>query len=136
MSIKAESFHNDKPEQPKTITEFSYLGDCVSSFDEDGSSLIDGLYDVSDFACVEEESEHISRKMFTRYINNPQILDGFEDVLKDKKSEFYYHKDRNILLMYDGNIDIHYIFLGKEIPTPENYVKPKQKKINLYLGFR
>lgn len=122
-------------QKPETIAEFSYLGDCVSSFDEDGNSLIDGLYDASDFACVEQDSDVISRKRFTKLINDPVILTGFEDIIMDKKTEFYHHKDRNFLLLYDGNVDIHYIFLGREVPRPENYAKPKKRKINLYLGF-
>lgn len=45
-------------------TGYSYVGNCVNSFDDDGECLI-GIYnDVSDFASAEENALEITRDEF------------------------------------------------------------------------
>ncbi len=76
-----------------------FIGDCVNSFDEDGTSLIPIFEHVSDFACVEEQSHEVSQIVFS-------ALTGSED----RYDEYLFNPERGILMGYNYHQDIHYFY--------------------------
>jgi len=78
-----------------------YLGNCVSSFDEDSNSIIPQFQDASDFACVLEDCVPCN------FLSSNQIAMP-SDICS--KIEFVYSDERNLLIGYDSNIDVHYFF--------------------------
>ena len=95
-----------------TIREYSgygLLGNCVNSFDDDGDCIIDIFSDVSDFACVEEDSVKIDKETFLSKIH--MKLDEFDNSFGQFKNvEFLENKDRGIYMLYDIDSDVHYFF--------------------------
>ena len=75
------------------------IGNCVNSFDEEGNCLLSLFCDVSDFACVEEESEAISQQEFQHLTG---CLIFYNVYLK--------HKKRGIFMGYNEEEDIHYFY--------------------------
>lgn len=83
-----------------------YLGNCVNSFDlESGNSLIDIFQDVSDFACVLEDSIEVTKDLSILEFNK-ELLSIFQ---KDS-TIMLYSEDREIYFLYDEENDIHYFF--------------------------
>lgn len=80
----------------------NYQGNCVNSFDDNGSCLIGTFDDVSDFAYVEENSQIVDFSFFNKMTNNFKLPEG--------NYIFYFHKNRNILMAYNKNSDVHYFF--------------------------
>ena len=87
---------------------YYYVGNCVDAFDEDGITVdlltSAGMVDASDFACVEEESIKVSKEWFIEHCNFPK-----HELIEDNYI-FLYNEDRDVVMMYDDEKDIHYFF--------------------------
>lgn len=83
-------------------------GNCINSFDEDGDSLIDLFDNVSDFACVEEDSILITLEDFISKtgLNRSFLI----NITKLSDSDFLWHPDRAIGMIYNKIEDVHYFF--------------------------
>jgi len=97
-----------------------YLGTCVDSFDEDGESLIDIFRDVSNFACIEEESNEISVEDFM--IATKKDMFDIENLSLNKKT-YLESENKDVYMIYDEDKDIHYFFKAyknKELSLKNN----------------
>jgi len=82
----------------------SCVGTSVTSFDGTCSHA-PMFYDVSDFACIEEESIEISRDEFLKVVS-------LRDEMLDKPDlEFLYHEDTEIHMIYNIKAGVHYFFV-------------------------
>ena len=82
---------------------WTWVGDCIHSFDEDGDSLLPFFRDVSDFAIVEEEAVScIIKKSELAFIPS------------DVNTNMMYsiHSERDILIAYDFRKDVHHFFVN------------------------
>lgn len=86
-------------------------GNCINSFDEEGESLIDLFDNVSDFACVEEESNLITIDDFI--LNTGLNRDFLINITKISDSNFLWNDYRQIGMIYNRVEDVHYFFKGK-----------------------
>tara|TARA_B100000700_G_C15063044_1_gene867375 strand:- start:9303 stop:10115 length:813 start_codon:yes stop_codon:yes gene_type:complete len=97
-----------------------YLGNCVDSFDENGDSLIDIFSDVSNFACIEEESKKVSVEDFM--IATKKSMFDIERLSLNKKT-YLESENKDVYMIYDEDKDIHYFFKtfkNKELKLKSN----------------
>jgi hypothetical protein len=80
------------------------IGNCVASFDDDGTSLIDLFTDATHFAQVEEDSQEIDIMTFSQNVNWQYPNNETNDYT------FWYNEDEDIYMLYDGTADIHYFY--------------------------
>lgn len=83
-----------------------YQGNCIDSFDEDGDCLISLFSDVSDFACVEENSDKITREEFLKECS----IEGFDIPNKNVIYLHYESQYRTVYMIYSLEEDIHFFF--------------------------
>lgn len=117
---------NVKEEINENINEFglTYYGNCKNSF-EDGDSLIPIFRDVSDFACVEEDSEQITKDEFMK-LTSP-LEKEFLNIIKKHKCYYSYNYDKKIAMLYDDNTDTHYFWSNDRLNESINNENTYQK---------
>lgn len=78
-----------------------YIGNCITSFDEDGECIVDQLpwCDASEFACELEEAETIEKF---------EIHDVVATYMGESLS---YMKCGDVFIAYNDETDIHYFFI-------------------------
>jgi hypothetical protein len=86
---------------------YSYVGNCVYGFDEDGESLLPIFRDVSEFACHNEDAEKIDEVEFYKHIQKNLIVDG---ILNGNEVEYLKYREIDVYVIYDIDDDIHYFF--------------------------
>lgn len=80
---------------------WAWQGNCVNSFDEDGNCVIDIFSDVSDFANVNESAVRIE-------LTDADVIQAPPEV--PKTLTFSRHVDRDLLIGYDDDTDVHHFF--------------------------
>lgn len=86
------------------MTIWTWQGNCINSFDEDGDSLISVFRDASDFACSEDVALPFS-------LTDQDSLQAPAEV--PLTMEFSLDVDRDLLIGYDTTLDIHHFFTLK-----------------------
>lgn len=88
----------------KTLNnDYHFVGTCINSFDEDGNCSLDIFSDTTDFAQQEENAQEITKQQFLSKVKNIEMLPRNE-------MKYLYIKDRDVLMAYDIEEDIHYFF--------------------------
>jgi len=82
---------------------YNFVGTCVNSFDEDGNCVIPYFSDTTDFANKEENSDTISKQDFVLNVADYSMLPSGD-------YEYYLTQDRNLIMAYNVNQDVHYFF--------------------------
>lgn len=83
---------------------YYFVGTCVNSFDDDGSSLISCFNNVSDFAQQEESALKITKSEFESLVSNSSMLP------KRHRYQYLITEDEEVLMAYDETKDVHYFF--------------------------
>lgn len=89
---------------------YSYVGNCVNCFDADGVCCVTDLpySDASDFACdLDGAKEFLDKDTFLNHVN----MIGLPMRLVDTEDASYYHTPKDVVILYDEEMDIHYFFV-------------------------
>lgn len=97
-------------------TKYYYIGNCVSSFDDEGYCDLEHFYDVTDFAQQDENATTISKQQFDYMVDlSPEL-----DTIRQQYDTTYLKYDNGLIVMYvepvwhnnnkDEETDIHYFF--------------------------
>jgi hypothetical protein len=89
---------------------FTYVGNCVDSFDDAGDCIIDQLpyYNVSDFAVNEENAKEVTAEEFTLYVDIPEECRSIHALLD---TIHLYDSLNQVYMLYDTDMDVHYFFI-------------------------
>lgn len=88
------------------LKQYSYVGTCVDSFDEDSMDYLHNkLNDINDFSVIDEQwvnDEHHDPALISR-------LDGFVPKLEED-SIIVFVETRDMIIIYNPREDIHYFY--------------------------
>ena len=86
---------------------YHFFGTCVNSFDDNGDCHFPYFRDVSHFAVEEENSKVISKTEFSKLVSDSKMIPTHKDVI------FLLTPNKNVVMAYDQEEDVHYFF-GKK----------------------
>ena len=89
---------------------FTYVGNCVDSFDDEGDCIIDQLpyYDVLDFAVNEESAKEVTAEEFSLYVDIPE---DYQPIHALPGTIHLYDSLNQVYMLYDTDMDVHYFFV-------------------------
>ena len=94
---------------------WEYVGNCTNLFDPDTGECCVGIFrDVSEFAYKDENAIEISKDDFHSLVPLSDFPHGLKEKIYPKRGRYpnlkYFFYDGNILVLYEGNDDIHYFW--------------------------
>jgi len=86
---------------------YSYIGNCVNLFDEEGQCSVGPFIDATDFAQQLEDADKVDKEEFEEVIDVPRAL---AKVLTRKDVTYYYLPRVDAYVAQIDSEDVEYIF--------------------------
>lgn len=98
-------------------TEWIWQGNCINTFDEDGTSLLPIFSDVSAFAVAEESAVPFCLPSGDALQSPPEV---------PKELEFSFDEGTGVLMGYDAANDIHHFFIREQ--SQQHFSRPSRMR--------